>query len=177
MNQLSDDALFKRIQHGDSEAVNHILSRWHSQFIGFIAKIVSLEDAQDIAQEAYVKMVQRFYRFSNLNHAKRFMYKMGYRKAIDIVRHTGRTTAIKQKLATHSVYAPDEHIGYDLSHALSVLSVKEQAVVLLKLQQDLSHREIAAHLGIPLGTALYRMHTALRKLRTFFDTDARRAKQ
>ena len=177
MNQQNDNALFKRIQQGDSSAVEEILSRWHGQFVGFLAKIVSLEDAQDTAQEAYVKMIQRFHRFSNLDHAKRFMYKTGYRKAIDVVRHAGRTVVVKQKLAEQTTSLSDSHLTHDLYRAVDVLSLKEKAVVMLRLQQDLSHREIAAHLGIPLGTALYRMHNAVRKLRVFFESDKRSAEQ
>ena len=52
-----------------------------------------------------------------------------------------------------------------LQECLSELSESEREVILLRHYSDLSFREIAGMLEIPLGTALSRAHRALARMR------------
>ena len=176
--QINEKNLFKRILKGDSQAVEIVITAWHSPFIGFIAKIVSHEDALDIAQEIYLKLIKRFHRFKNLEHAKRFIYQSGYRKAIDYYRknktHNEIHHKIKQNIKEHILNKPNtDNISLinDLKIAIEHLSPEEKSVIALKIDYDYTAREIGAHLGIATGTVLYRLHQAKKKIRNFFDND------
>jgi RNA polymerase sigma-70 factor (ECF subfamily) len=61
-----------------------------------------------------------------------------------------------------------------LEHAFSRLSVDHRAVVVLSHFEDLSMSEIAATLGIPVGTVKSRLHHALRTMRGAIEADERR---
>ncbi len=175
IDNITDKQLFKRIRDADSVAVDIFINTLHQPYVGFLSKIINPEDARDVAQETYLKMLKRFHRFSNLNHARRFLYKAGYRKAIDFFRKTKRRNRfIQQVQDKHNPHIIHDNLAidtHDLLNAVNTLTVKQKAVVMLRVQQDLSYREIAGRLGIPTGTALYRMHCALRKLREYFDKE------
>ena len=139
-------------------------------FSGFLARIAGIDDAADIAQEAYLKLFQKFHTFKNVNHARRFMYKTGYNRAIDSYRqkqtHAAAHKEIKRN-STSSDHRDHHHIKHDLHAAIGNLPAKEKAVIALKVQHDFTAREIASHLGIPIGTVLYRIHKALKRMREF----------
>lgn len=58
----------------------------------------------------------------------------------------------------------------NLRTAVGLLSREYQEVLRLRLEDDLSFREIAQRLNIPLGTALTRMRRALEKLKKDFQS-------
>jgi RNA polymerase sigma-70 factor (ECF subfamily) len=53
----------------------------------------------------------------------------------------------------------------ELHEAIAALPQPERAVVLLRLQEELSFKEIAQVVNAPLGTVLARMHKAKKRLR------------
>ena len=55
-----------------------------------------------------------------------------------------------------------------LQQALTTLSPQQRQVIQMAYFEDLSHREIAARLGQPLGTVKTRVRTGLRGLREAF---------
>jgi RNA polymerase sigma-70 factor (ECF subfamily) len=62
---------------------------------------------------------------------------------------------------------------YDLDHAFRGLTPEQRAVVVLHHHLGYPLTEIAATLGIPVGTARSRLHYAVRHLRTVLDADGR----
>jgi RNA polymerase sigma-70 factor (ECF subfamily) len=61
----------------------------------------------------------------------------------------------------------------DLEHAFRGLTPEQRAVVVLHHHLGYPLTEIAATLGIPVGTARSRLHYAVRHLRTVLDADGR----
>jgi len=176
--QINEKDLFKRILQGDAQAVENVITAWHPSFVGFISKIVSHEDALDIAQEIYLKLIKRIHRFKNLEHAKRFIFKSGYRKAIDYYRKNKKHNEIHQKIKLtikqnipHQSKTHHTNLINDLKKAIEHLSPEEKSVITLKIDYDYTAREIGAHLGVATGTVLYRLHQAKKKIRNFFDND------
>jgi RNA polymerase sigma factor (sigma-70 family) len=64
-----------------------------------------------------------------------------------------------------------------LERAFRTLSVDHRAVVVLHHYLDLTLTEVAAVLGIPVGTASSRLHYAMRALHAALDAAARPALQ
>ena len=173
MNAIDDTTLFEQIKCGDATAANQLIQQWHPMFSGFLARIAGIDDAADIAQDTYLKLFQRFHTFKNINHARRFMYKTGYNRAIDSYRKKQTHAAAHKEIKINSTptqKTPTHHLRHDLQTAIGTLPAKEQAVISLKVQHDFTAREIAAHLGIPIGTVLYRIHKALRTMRDFLSS-------
>jgi RNA polymerase sigma-70 factor, ECF subfamily len=57
----------------------------------------------------------------------------------------------------------------ELSEALAGLPETQQQIVRMRLKEGLTFAQIAAQLGVPLGTVLSRMRLALEKLRRLLD--------
>jgi RNA polymerase sigma-70 factor (ECF subfamily) len=95
-------------------------------------------------------------------------------RAIDVARRNGREAAHQTADDTlHAVSAPCDASGQAASnaqtdHVLSLLAQLPEAqreVITLAFYGELSHTEIAAHLGLPPGTVKGRMRLGLQRLR------------
>lgn len=168
----NDKILFSKILDGDETAVETAIRLWHSGFTGFLSSMVDAQDALDIAQGTYLKFIKNVHKLNNLEHAKRFVYKTGYHMAIDFIRKRNLGSRIMKNLAEISpAQKPAGRVEIDelLERALNTLSVKEKAALSLRFESGMTAKESARYLGIAQGTVLFRVHTALGKLRNFFE--------
>lgn len=60
-----------------------------------------------------------------------------------------------------------------LEHGFRLLTVDQRAIIVLRHYLDLPHEEIAAVLGIPIGTARSRLSRATRALRAALEAESR----
>lgn len=76
--------------------------------------------------------------------------------------------------STGSTPAAQEHdlALRELPEALAALDADQRAAVLLVGLEDLSYREAASVLGIPLGTLMSRLHRGRRRLRVLMEGGA-----
>jgi RNA polymerase sigma-70 factor (ECF subfamily) len=127
-------------------------------------------EAEDIVQETFVQALQSFHRFEPGTNARAWL--------LSIMRHvrsnrlrSRRRTPIEEDAADHVARTPAvEQTPQDVTdpevlEALADLPADFQEIVLLSDVEDLSYREIASVLDIPIGTVMSRLHRARRLLR------------
>ena len=77
----------------------------------------------------------------------------------------GQTQTTKQTETTAQTELSASNDALVLHQLVSQLPEELRTVVEFRLNQDLPFREIAERCGVPLGTALWRMHRAIEVLR------------
>lgn len=105
--------------------------------------------------------------------SKGWIFQVAYREALQHRRRLGTTRKVLSQavwIAETAAAAPDDELQrketqLEVREALERLPETEQAVVRLRIDKDLTFAEVARELGIPLGTVLTRMRSALQKLR------------
>lgn len=112
------------------------------------------DDADDIAQEAFVTAWSRMDRLREGASFRSFICGIAYRKALSSRRARNRSDSrnfawlgsqVQTEQPTH-----DERLSADA--ALAHLPADQRAAVLLCLAGDFTHAEAADVLGLPLGT-------------------------
>ncbi len=88
-------------------------------------------------------------------------------------RHVARVRLLQTDLPTSPDVARSVAARDDLDHAFRQLSPEQRAVVVLHHHLGYPLTEIAATLGIPVGTARSRLHYGVRQLRTALDANDR----
>jgi RNA polymerase sigma-70 factor (ECF subfamily) len=131
-------------------------------------------DAEDLVQDAYLRALRYFasYRGGDerawlLTIVRRTCYTW-------LKRHRGRPAPAPFDETEHSVETGpnpetkvmDGALRELLSRAVDDLPVEFREVVVLRDVQDLSYKEIARILGIPLGTVMSRLARARRRLQS-----------
>jgi RNA polymerase sigma factor (sigma-70 family) len=172
-----DVELFARAQRGETAAYEEIVHRY--QQVAFRTAYVitgSAADAEDAAQEGFVKAYRALATFRSGAEPRPWLLRIVANEARNRVRSTGRRHELELRLAEGfrpGGAAPSPEAAAvaaeDRRHLLSLvngLSDEDKLVIASRYFLELSGEETAAALGIPEGTVKSRLSRALARLRT-----------
>jgi RNA polymerase sigma-70 factor, ECF subfamily len=177
VHEPTTDALVARAVAGDRAAFELLTRRFWPRIFALALQISgNRNDAEDIAQETFLRVHRSLARFEARSSFQTWLYRIALNRAFTELRSArGRrpTPAVDDDrvLAALAVDAPDPSAATELaeSYALLVSALDrlspplKSAVVLVELQQ-LSHAEAAAIAGVTRGTIAWRIHEARRQL-------------
>jgi RNA polymerase sigma factor (sigma-70 family) len=171
-----EDSLVERARRGDTAAYEELVHRY--QGIAFRTAYVvagSAADAEDAAQDAFVKAYRALGRFRPGAPFRPWLLQIVANEARNRRRSAGRRTGLELRLAAEGPSgdaAPSPEAALvaserraELLAALERLREDERLVVACRFFLDLSEEETAAALGIRKGTVKSRQSRALARLR------------
>lgn len=175
----SDRDLMARLAQGDRDAMAPLVERHYRRLyriaLGYLRE---REDSLDVVQEAFVKVYQAAPRWDGSADAGPWLSRVTVNLSIDRWRRNKRRGQTFSPLVEGDHLdalkdtrpAPDRGLlhrdaGSKVEHALRALPERQRAVVVLRHYQELSLEEIAATLGISLGTVKSSLHRALHRMR------------
>jgi RNA polymerase sigma-70 factor (ECF subfamily) len=166
-SEPSDEFLMRRFQETLSEEPFHDLMRRHGGPAHFVAegRLGSAALAQDAVQETFIRVVRERSRYDASRPFAPWFYTILRNVCTDLQRKESRYREHLDDLATGGLppaRAPDTGIAFE---ALRNLSDDEREILILRLINGLSFREIADHLGCSEDAAKKRAQRALRRLR------------
>ncbi len=128
------------------------------------------EDAEDVAQEAFVKAYRNFHRLRDRERFRAWLVRISWRLAVDRLRSAGRrerrevvAAELSPSPAAEDPMAASE-FQLHLQRALDELPEKLRIVVVLRAIEGHDMREVAELLGLPEGTVKSRLHLARKQL-------------
>lgn len=162
-------ALVVRAQKGESAAFSALV-RLHQRRAYAVARGVvgTHEDAEDAVQEAFLHAYRALHRFRPEQAFGAWLHRIVVNASLDLTRR--RKVRAAEELP-ESVAAPfrDAAEGADLRErlesALTLLTERQRAVIVLHDVEGYKHAEIGAMLDIPEGTARSDLHHARVALR------------
>lgn len=160
----SDEALMLRAQHGDARATDELIARWRLRLHAFLARRARQNDADDLFQETWLRVVRARDRFDTRQRFSTWLFSI----ANNLCRDQSRRLAVRTR-DSHAppIAAPplSTELRIDVRRRLATLPDRLREVLVLRYFEDLSDLEIAAVVGVPAGTVKSRLHTAVRALR------------
>ncbi|MDC0325223.1 RNA polymerase sigma factor [bacterium] len=177
---MKADTLIKRyLSQGDIEAVRDLFRNYEQGLYGYLWQMLKhQQDCEDALQDTFRKALEALPTYREESHFKSWLFRIGHNTGIEIIRRRKRIIEMPEALEGH-LDAPSpgpreiliqSELAEELHHAIAALPQSERAVVLLRLQEELSFKEIAQVVDAPLGTVLARMHKAKKRLRAQFNT-------
>lgn len=186
---LSDDQLIALYIDGCNEAFDTLLERHDAYIHTYIRFSVSDEDLiEDIFQDTFIKVMTtiRQGRYSSEGKFKQWLTRIARNLIMDSFRRQKTQAKVQLwgddagpdgvlgSIASDAQTAEQEIISADLiaelHDRLGQLPPEQQIVVRLRYWEEMSFKEIAAHTGVSINTALGRMRYALLNLRKHIDT-------
>jgi len=131
-------------------------------------------EAEDLVQETLVQALQSFHRFTPGTNCRAWLLSILQHVRANRRRKQGRAPIDPHALLEEWVAdevpfvppVPDRLTDEDMLQALGRIPAHHQEVILLCDVEDLTYKEIAAALDIPLGTVMSRLHRGRDLLRT-----------
>lgn len=155
---------------GDVQAFDALYRRWHPRWLRLARRLTgNADEARDVMQDASLTIARDIHKLRDPERFSAWAYTIIRRRAADHIRR-----AIRDRQVIADMPEPEAKKGpesaYSLRQALSHLPETEQLMLSLFYVEGLRGTEIAAALGIPLGTVKSRLSTARRKLKTQYET-------
>lgn len=128
-------------------------------------------EAEDVVQETFAQALQSFHRFEPGTNARAWLFAIMRHVRANRLRASRRAAIVMgDSEGIERIPALEEtpqHVTErDVLDALAQLPPGFQEIVLLCDVEELSYKEIARVLDIPMGTVMSRLHRARRLLRT-----------
>ena len=162
-----------RVQNGDAEAYDTLVSKYLRRVVAIAWSITrNATDAEDLAQEAFVKAYQNIGRFRPSEPFGPWIGRIVTNLALDVMKHrrkfrheelAGTEQAARRDGA--DVAAVSKDIASRIDAALTELPEMQGLVARLHLVEEMSHAEIAAVMGLSDGTVRSHLSLARTKLK------------
>jgi RNA polymerase sigma-70 factor (ECF subfamily) len=178
----TEQILLEQIRSGHPSAFEQLVQSKASQMINLAYRLVgNREEAEDIAQEAFLKMHRTLDSFRGECSLSSWLYRIVSRLAIDhlrreklrrklfFFRQSDEEVDPLEMVADSGLSSVDilqaQEMENRLKQALNRLSGRQRAVFVLRHQEGLPLKEIAAVLQLEEGTVKAHLHRAVRVLR------------
>jgi RNA polymerase sigma-70 factor, ECF subfamily len=179
VNEPSHDILLERARRGDRAAFDQLVRLYWPRIFALALQISGhREDAEDIAQETFLRAHRGLRAFEGRSSFQTWLYRIALNRALShrsgkTRRPTHVSVEDDRVRAALQVDAPDPAAARELAEdyalllaAMDRLSPALKAAVVLVALQQLSHAEAGAITGATPGTIAWRMHEARRQLQS-----------
>lgn len=179
LNTASDEALMKAITARKQLALRELYNRYGKTLKAVVTHVVHEDaEADDVLQEIFLQIWKDASHYSpQAGKPLGWVVTLARRRAIDRLRRRQAYCRAKDRFENHIEQQPEawknNRIDGDLIRAdlrrfltrqLEILPEYQREAIELSFFEGLSHREIAARTGTPLGTVKTRLELGLRKL-------------
>ena len=180
-----EEALVRRVRRGDLEAYDELVRRYQERIYATIYHMTSNhEDANDLAQESFIKAFQALKTFKGGSSFYTWLYRIAVNKTINFLKQRkNRIHMSLNDLDFNAEHDPDlvalisdktprreaglAELQEKLNAAMLKLSEPHRLVVVLHDVQGLSHDEIAKIMDCNIGTVRSRLFYARQQLQGY----------
>lgn len=170
----ADEDLVLKSQSGDTTAFETLV-REHQKMVHALTFRMtgSLADAEDLAQETFIRAFDQIERFNRKSKFSTWLYSIAVHACLNWRRSEARRYRAYEKCAEETMAEqagkefsqPEADIAGDAQAALMKLPPKQRAAVVLTIYDGLSHAEAAKVLHCSETTVSWRVFSAKRKLK------------
>jgi RNA polymerase sigma-70 factor, ECF subfamily len=175
----SDEIIVERALTGDAEAFGEIVRRWERRIFALTYGMLGREeDARDATQETFLAAFRNLRGFRGEAKVSSWLHRIAVNQCISRqrrskVRGEAALEDEQEKHASRFVtsvsYSParvaeGRQETFAVRRAINSLPVELRQVVVMKEFEELTFREIADALDLPLSTVKSRLYTALKQL-------------
>ncbi|MFE3871209.1 RNA polymerase sigma factor [Flavobacterium sp. ZS1P70] len=182
--QLPDALLVQDYVSGNENALAALIKRHESKIYGFIySKISDRDISNDIFQDTFIKVI-RTLKSNSYNEEGKFLpwvMRISHNLIVDHYRKTKKMPMFREtdEFSIFSIMSDDslsienkiisEQVEMDIKRLIEELPVDQKEVLVMRMYQDMSFKEISEITGVSINTALGRMRYALMNMRKVID--------
>ena len=182
--QTPDALLVKNYVAGDENALTILINRHQSKIYGFIySKLSDRDISDDIFQDTFIKVIKTL-KSNSYNEEGKFLpwvMRISHNLIIDHYRRNKKMPMYREteEFSIFSIMSDNmpniesqlitTQVENDLRKLIEELPAEQKEVLMMRMYQDLSFKEISEVTGVSINTALGRMRYAIMNLRKVID--------
>ncbi|MBT4531308.1 MAG: sigma-70 family RNA polymerase sigma factor [Phycisphaerae bacterium] len=166
---------------GDEVAWRSLVEAYSYRVFALIrSKCANEELAEEITQSTFCTVAQKLSTYTETGKFEAWLFRIAMNRLRDEMRRRKRHAVPMENemIGVLSGGISDQHDDEEtaaqaqsLRAAVRQLSSSDQDIIYMRHSAGMSYKQIAEVLGEPLGTVLARQHRALKKLRSYMDSD------
>jgi RNA polymerase sigma-70 factor (ECF subfamily) len=181
---IDDATLVNDYIAGNEAALATLIKRHQSKIFGFIySKVGDRDLSDDIFQDTFIKVI-RTLKSNAYNEEGKFLpwvMRIAHNLIVDHFRRNKKMPMYREteEFSIFSIMTDDtltienklisDQVAKDLRQLVEELPADQKEVLMMRLYQDMSFKEISEATGVSINTALGRMRYALLNLRKVID--------
>lgn len=181
---IPDALLVKNYVEGNESALATLIKRHESKIYGFIySKIADRDISNDIFQDTFIKVIKTL-KSNSYNEEGKFLpwvMRISHNLIVDHFRKTKKMPMYREteEFSIFSIMSDDslnienkmilDQVEVDLKRLIEELPDDQKEVLVMRMYQDMSFKEISELTDVSINTALGRMRYALMNLRKIID--------
>ena len=160
-----------RARRGEETAFEELMRMHERQVLATALRLLCrIEDAQDAAQEVFLRLYRKLRIFGSLSEIRPWLYRVTVNVCYDLAKKRSRLAAEIPAVAAFVEGTQEEQINLDqrrelLAEALTYLPEKERAAIVLREIEGLDTAEVAEILGSTPVTVRSQVSTGRARLR------------
>jgi RNA polymerase sigma factor (sigma-70 family) len=173
-----------RARHATSHdgAIDDVYAALSPMVLGYLRRRVPHDDAEDVLQRVFYELWRHKDRYDPSRSLEAWVLGIAHKRAIDHVRRRRRTVVPLEELSgivgEDGRELAERYVrASEVREAVSRLPDEQREVLRLAYFGDCTQTQIAAQLGIPLGTVKARTFRGLRRLGRLLASDHQPARQ
>ena len=182
--QIPDGLLVKSYIAGDEKSLSILIKRHQAKIYGFIySKITDRDISDDIFQDTFIKVIKTL-KSNSYNEEGKFLpwvMRIAHNLIIDHYRKSKKMPMLREteEFSIFSILSDNTptienkiiagQVEDDLKKIILELPEDQKEVLVMRIYQDLSFKEISELTGVSINTALGRMRYALMNLRKIIE--------
>jgi RNA polymerase sigma-70 factor, ECF subfamily len=183
-NQLPDAILVQQYVAGNEKALATLIERHQSRIYGFIySKLNDRDLSDDVFQDTFIKVIKTL-KTKSYNEEGKFLpwvIRISHNLIVDHYRKN-KKMPMTRETETYSIFEfikdssstiegqmITEQVEVDLKRLIEELPCDQKEVLVMRMYEDLSFKEISEQTGVSINTALGRMRYALMNLRKLIE--------
>jgi RNA polymerase sigma-70 factor (ECF subfamily) len=181
---LTDEELVVSLRSGDSQSLGVLVTRWERPLFCFAYRMLRRqEDARDICQETFLRVLRKAHRFKEGSKFSTWMYQIALNLCRDQLRKRRRWSMIlsEDREIDERIDSPrkagavnaDPSLSIErdeksamIQRALQEIPPEQREVLIMKEYEGLKFKQIAQILGAPESTVKSRMYYGLTGLKS-----------
>lgn len=176
MKPVSDEELMSQVQAGDERAFTRVVERYQDRIMNYLTRLTGdRARAEDLAQEAFIKLFTRAGRYNHDGKLGAYLYKIATNVTLSYLRREHRRRALgaifltgdnggdpAESPQTTAINGERHRL---LARAIEALPVRYRVPLVLHELEGLSYEDVAQVTGVRTGTVKSRISRGRGNLR------------
>lgn len=174
----TDEQVAVLVQKGQKESFGILMDRYERKLFSYARKFLTGQDnIEDVVQEVFIKTYQNIKSFDASQRFSPWIYRIAHNTFVNALRKNAKSPLRFFDFDTfvaHPIYEDampaergQQRIGEVIDKGLDKLSPEYREIIILYYIQNLSYKEIADILHVPIGTVSVRLLRAKNALKKY----------